>query len=215
MLKKPGTTKRNGAYDATKPADWAGPDWDKLIKTVQDETDTFYKPKVLILGYGRHGKDTAAEYLREKYGLSFTSSSFFCAEKVMLPYFRAQDNDANNPVHYGYRDAQECYDDRHNHRPAWFKQIEAFNTPDKANLGRAIFAEHDIYCGLRSAKEFHAVKAAGLYDVCIWIDRSDHVASEDRSSCTVEPWMADHVIDNNGTPEELYFNLDRLMGHLV
>lgn len=166
-----------------------------------------WRPKILILGYARHGKDTVAEYLRDAYGLNFTSSSMFCAERVMLPYFKAN----QTPTSPSYESAGECFDDRHNHRATWFQQIEAFNTPDKASLGRAIFAEHDIYCGLRSAREFHAVKNSGLYDVCLWVDALQRHDPEPRTSCTVEPWMADHIIDNNGSIDELKYNVDTLM----
>ena len=31
-------------------------------------------PKILVLGHGRHGKDTVAEMLRDRHGLSFTGS---------------------------------------------------------------------------------------------------------------------------------------------
>jgi len=166
------------------------------------------KPKILLLGYGRHGKDTVAEILESKYGLTFTSSSMVCAEKVMMPVFNRHDGVRQTVI---YADVKECFNDRHNHRVTWFKAIEEFNTPDKSALGRIIFEANDIYVGLRSAREFHAVRNAGLYDVCIWVDRSQHVPPEDRSSCTVEPWMADYVIDNNGTLDELAFNVDALM----
>lgn len=178
------------------------------------------KPKILLLGYGRHGKDTVAEMLRDGYGFSFTSSSMACAEKVMLPHFRKARKDwfelpkmegHKSDCPPAYDTIVNCFNDRHNHRAAWFKAIEAFNTPDKSALGQMIFSEHDIYCGLRSAREFHAVRNSGLYDVCIWVDRLQHVPAESRESCTVEPWMADYVLDNNGSLDELAFNLKQLM----
>lgn len=38
--------------------------------------------KILILGHGQHGKDTAAEFLTQEFGLSFISSSWFVMEEV-------------------------------------------------------------------------------------------------------------------------------------
>jgi len=37
-------------------------------------------PKLLVIGHGRHGKDTVCEILRDKYGFSFESSSQFCSK---------------------------------------------------------------------------------------------------------------------------------------
>lgn len=166
-------------------------------------------PKILVLGYARHGKDEAARILADKYGLRHVSSSMFCAERVVMPALAALST--INPNMPQYANAEECFNDRSNHRSAWFDLIKAFNYPDLTNLGRAIYEEHDVYVGLRNAAEFHALKNMGVYDLCIWIDRSEHQPPEDRSSCTVEPWMADFAVDNNGTLEDLDRNLSALM----
>ncbi len=222
MKKVSGANKRGGQYEAAKPKGWEPPDWDRLLGAQKGSYIGLRrekpKPKVLLLGYGRHGKDTVAEMLRDDYGLSFTSSSMICTEKVMMPHFEAKRKKWHKeeakmgllaPVFY--TSPEECFADRHNHRQEWFDAIEQFNSPDKSALGRVIFRDHDVYCGLRSAREFAAIKNAGLYDVCIWVDALTRVNAEGRDSCTVEPWMADYVLDNNGTPEELRFNLRQLM----
>lgn len=162
-------------------------------------------PKILVLGHARHGKDTASEVLRDDYDMSFTSSSLFCAERIVMPVMNA-----NFPGMYGT--AQECFDDRVNHREAWYNIIRDFNRYDAAALGCAIFDEHDVYCGLRSKAEFHALKNAGVFDMSMWIDASDRLPPEGALSCTVEPWMADYVVDNNGPDvEALRRNVRSLM----
>ncbi len=177
------------------------------LKTLSQQFDLEEdRPKILILGYGRHGKDTAAEYLRDAYGLRFTSSSLFCAEHVVLPYMRT--------LQFGYASPQDCFEDRHNNRGLWYEAISKFNREDPTRLARAIFEDHDVYCGLRSRRELNAVKNAGLADHVLWVDRMDREPEEDRSSCDVEPWMADFVVDNNGTPEDMKGNLDVLMERL-
>lgn len=179
------------------------------------------RPKLLVLGYGRHGKDTVSGILAKRYGLSFASSSEFCAEHVVLPYFRQArrlwastpepvDGEPLKAPPY-YETWQECFADRHNHRKEWYDAIVAFNTPDAAALGKAIFARHDIYCGLRSEREFRALEAARLYDLCLWVDRSGHLPPESTDSCTVSPYMADVVLDNNGSFDELQAGIVRLM----
>jgi hypothetical protein len=82
-------------------------------------------------------------------------------------------------------------------------------------LGVELFAEHDIYCGLRSAREFHALKIAGAFDFAVWVDASERCGPEPKTSCTVEPWMADYILDNNGTLADLEAGIDRLMVRLV
>lgn len=161
--------------------------------------------KLLIIGHGRHGKDTVCEMLRDRYDYSFKSSSQFCS--TLFIYDQLKDL-------YGYASEEQCYADRHNHRSEWYDAICAYNVPDAARLGREMFAAYDIYCGLRNKKEFHAMKNTGVFDYTIWIDRSDHLPPESKDSMSLEPWMADFTIDNNGTLEELEFNLDRLMCYL-
>jgi hypothetical protein len=155
------------------------------------------KIKLMILGYARHGKDTVAEILRSV-GLKFASSSFAAAEKVMVPFFAAKG--------ITYASLDECYADRVNHRQDWYEQIKAYNTPDSARLAREIYAENDVYVGIRNVVEFEAARDQHLFDYSIWVDRSDHVAREPVTSNTMLPSMADCVLDNNGTLEELKIN---------
>ena len=97
------------------------------------------------------------------------------------------------------------------HRTAWYNAIRDFNRPDATTLGRAIWEDNDVYCGLRSSAEFHALRNAGVPDLVIWVDAGERVPDEDKSSCTVEPWMADLVLDNNGSMDELRVNLKSLL----
>lgn len=163
-------------------------------------------PKLLIIGHGRHGKDTVCEILKESYGFSFESSSQFCSK--LFIYNMLKDR-------YGYKSEEECYADRHNHRAEWYSAICDYNVPDAARLGRDIFSAHDIYCGLRNKKEYHAMRNTGVFDYAIWVDRSDHLPMEDKSSMTLEQWMADYTIDNNGTLEELHYNTHQLMKFII
>jgi hypothetical protein len=163
-------------------------------------------PKLLIIGHGRHGKDTVCEILRDNYGFRFQSSSEFCAQKFIYNELRHK---------YGYTSYEQCYQDRHNHRSEWYDMIHAYCQDDYARLGRDIFAENDIYCGLRNKAEFHAMRNTGVFDYCVWVDRSDHLPLEDRSSMNLEIWMADYVIDNNSSLEMLNRSVRNLADHLL
>lgn len=230
-------------FDAVKPEDWEPPFLEPLLRanledvlmaTQMRKFEDFNagiprdpmahvlrgflqseqaRKKILILGYGRHGKDEAATILSEEYNMDFVSSSMFCAGKVIMPLI--QPGGKLEHVMPAYGSVQACFDDRHNFRAEWFNAIDAFNRPDATALGRAIFNEFDIYVGVRSARELHALRNSGDFDMAIWIDRSAHVPAEDRSSCTVEPWMADFVVDNNGTLDELRINLLQLMDNTL
>jgi hypothetical protein len=154
------------------------------------------------MGYARHGKDTVCEILRDDYALTFCSSSFFCAAKVVMPALKEK---------YGYKSIQECFDDRHNHRAEWHDLIKEFNATDLSRLSRAIFANYNIYAGIRNHREYFVAKNANVFDHSIWIDRSMHQPNEDKSSCSVEPWMADFILDNNGSIDDLRHYLSSLL----
>lgn len=164
-----------------------------------------FRMKLLIIGHGRHGKDTVSEYLRDNYNMQFNSSSMHCAASVVYPALKDL---------YGYSSIEECYADRHEHRSEWYQLISDYCKNDLARIGREIFEVSDIYCGLRSAREFHSIKNNRLYDYCIWVDRSEFLETEPKSSMSLEPWMSDYVIDNNGTIEQLYRNIDDLMKNI-
>ncbi len=163
-------------------------------------------PKLLIIGHGRHGKDTVCEILKDTYGFSFESSSQFCSKLFIYDQLKEK---------YGYASEEECYADRHNHRAEWYDAICAYNVPDAARLGREIFAAHDIYCGLRNKREFFAMKNTKVFDFAIWVDRSDHLPLESKDSMSLEHWMADFTIDNNGSLNDLVFNTKQLINNIL
>jgi len=158
-------------------------------------------PKLLVVGHGRHGKDTVCELL-EKYGYTFQSSSKFCSELFIF-------NDLKDK--YGYADEEECYADRHNHRTEWYNMIHDYCKDDLARLGRNLFAQNNIYCGLRNKREFFAMQNEEIFDYAIWVDRCDHLPTEDPSSMSIEQWMCDYTIDNNGDLARLERNVDTLI----
>ncbi len=160
--------------------------------------------KILIIGLGRHGKDTVAEYLNVKYGMSFTSSSMFAAEKFIYGSLKEV---------LGYGTFQECYCDRHNWRELWYQLIKAYNIKDKARLVKDVLdSGYDIYVGLRDDKELYEAKKQILFDWVLWVDAEERLGvTEDSSSCKVTPSDADKVIYNNGSLEELHHEVDKFM----
>lgn len=155
--------------------------------------------KLFVIGQGRHGKDTAAEIIQDQYGLTFESSSMFCAEHVVTPWLK--------DLGITYDSLGECYEDRVNHRMEWYNAIRAYNEGDESRLSAAIFDKYDMYVGIRSRIEFLASRSRS--DLSIWVDASERVPQID-PSCKILPADCDIIIDNNGTEEELKHKLTRL-----
>lgn len=245
-------------FDAVKPEGWTGPNLLPYLSLDRSDIRAMYdvklataelaeaaqkldiergeagKPKFLILGHARHGKDTVAELLSDEYGFAFTSSSLFCAEKVIWEAVHNQQAAIDRHIAAGspgmsagqlieelgmmagreYPSYAECFADRGNFRAAWFSLIAAYCYPEKERLAREIFAENDVYVGIRHPTELNAAINSGLVDISIWIDASERLEAEPLSSCKVEPWMAMFTVDNNGNPEDLRRNVRQLMATL-
>ena len=161
----------------------------------------------IIFGHKQHGKDTACEYLEDKYGIKFASSSLFSCQLFLFEKMKAEG--------YGYQTVEECFADRVNHRKYWYEAIRDFNVPDKSRLGKLLFDRHAIYCGIRDKEEFDSLKADGLVHLAIFIDASGRLPKEDPESMKMDIEHADIVITNNGTLEQFYEKLDRLMMQLL
>lgn len=158
---------------------------------------------ILIIGHARHGKDTAAEHLRDAHGLTFHSSSWFLAENVVRPALAGRG--------MFYESLEQCHADRVNHRALWRALIEDFNAEDPARLAKAILASADCYVGMRQARELWASRA--LFRRIFWIDASGRgLPPEGRDSMdiTFDPaWMI--RIDNGGSVEAMKAQLDEWM----
>lgn len=197
------------------------------------ETNLLAGLKFMVIGHARHGKDTVCEALRDEYGLRFQSSSMYCAENAVWPLL--QNANASRAFLAGftgdkreelsielvrmrakaYDTVLDCFEDRTQHRTLWYEAISAYNAEDQARLARGLYETSDVYCGLRSRREFHAIRNEGLVDLVIWVDAQDRMPPEPIESCTVEPWMADYVVDNNGSEEELRRNVRILMDCII
>lgn len=157
------------------------------------------RPRILIIGHARHGKDTVAEYLRDRTGLTFRSSSPFLAEKVVMPEL------AKRGLHYPTVDA--CYADRGAHRTAWAEIISEYNGKDATKLARAILREADCYVGMRMAREFEA--SAGLFDHILWVDATGRgIPPEDPGSMGIAFELGMVRVDNGFALPATYWQID-------
>jgi deoxycytidylate deaminase len=151
-------------------------------------------PKILIIGHARHGKDTVAEMLRDEHDYNFVSSSEFVGREIIWEQW-GKDR---------YASFEEMFEDRVNHRKLWADMITDYNTPDKTKTATTMLSRgHDMYVGMRRRAELEACVAAGVFDIILWVDRSQHLPDEKFESMEMLITDADHVIDNNGTLEDL------------
>lgn len=158
-------------------------------------------PKLLILGWARHGKDTVAEFLEHRHGVTFRSSSYFLAQNCVRPFLEARG--------ITYDSLADCYDDRGNHRDLWREAIVEYNA-DPTRLTREILAVADCYVGMRSAREFEATKH--FYDKILWVDASGRgLPPEPKSSMdiTYDPSCMTFV-NNSGTLQNLIKEVDAI-----
>lgn len=219
LAKRPGSK----GYDAIKPAGWTAPDVGAIIAKQR-------KPKLIIIGHGRHGKDTVAEMIAEHYGLKFTSSSLFCSERLIYPLVTTTTFDWDNMLREmedmdlynrmlgelrtmsakGYGSPEECFNDRHNHRELWFQAIKWFCQP-KDRLAREILEVNDIYCGIRAQDELFAARDANIADAIVWVDAGKRLPPEPEGSMQLTADMATHFIDNNGAMSDLELQVISLM----
>lgn len=146
-------------------------------------------PKILIIGYGRHGKDTMAEILKENFHFSFQSSSE--ASSRIFIYDLLKDK-------YGYKDENECFKDRSTKRVEWFNLINEYNSEDENKLAKEILKESDCYVGMREKRQIVKAKHSKLFDLIVWVDACGRLPKEGEDSMNITSDDADIIITNNG-----------------
>ncbi len=158
-------------------------------------------PKLCIVGSARWGKDSMAEILEEYFELKFKSSSQAAADIFIYDALKEK---------YGYNTPEECFEDRVNHRSEWYELICDYNIEDKARLAKDILKHTDVYVGMRDSREIKECIKQNLFDLIIWVDASDRLPQEDKSSFNIDKSDADIIIENNGTYDEFKEKVIRL-----
>lgn len=161
--------------------------------------------KVLVLGYGEHGKDEFTERFSKATGLKFQSSSYYACRRFVYGWFRL------NMSGY-YANIDECFNDRRNWRALWHYLIAEFNRENPTRLTREIIRDSDIYVGMRCIKEFTACVKEHIFDHIFWVDASERLNPEDESSNTIhyDPKLM-YIIDNNSDLENLQDEIELII----
>ena len=150
------------------------------------------KPKLLIIGHGRHGKDTMAELLERDYGMTFKASSMAASEIFIYEELKEK---------YDYVDPADCFHDRSNHRAEWYDMICDYNKDDRARLAKEILSNSDCYVGMRDLEEIDECMKQGVFDLIVWVDASERLPEEGKDSFNVPKSRAHVVLYNNDTLE--------------
>lgn len=140
--------------------------------------------KILILGHGGHGKDTFAEMVQKRWGLTFQSSSRAALDAI-YPHLVAT---------LGVTDKEELFATRSSHRGLWKSLITAYNTPDKTRLTKLILSTSDIYVGMRCADEYAVSKH--LFDRIYFVDASIRVPEEPSMMIKYSPNEMEYVYNH-------------------
>jgi len=163
--------------------------------------------KLFICGYARHGKDSVAEILQRRFGLRHESSSHLAMRLFLREELKKHD--------LVYETEEACYADRLNHRQLWFDIIKNYNSSDLSRLSRAIFADNDIYVGIRNCREFKTAQENNVVDLSVWVDATQRLGTIEKGSITIEPSDCDFTVLNNGSYQDLEIKIFRIFSRIL
>lgn len=151
--------------------------------------------KILFVGHGRSGKDTACQMFAEITGLRDAGTTSLALTRYVAEKLGVPEADAYARRH----ESPEM-------RILWFETGNEIRRHDPALLVREMFAKGDISGGVRGRPEIEAVRRERLADLIVWVDR------DVPADPTMEygPEFADVVVQNRGTLDEFRWKLFRL-----
>lgn len=150
-------------------------------------------PKILFVGYGRSGKDTAGQFLHGRGCLRYGGSTSWAALSIVAGFFR--------------RHPMEVWDRRHEHRATWKELCDGVRSAgDQCFLIRRALETGDMITGVRGLPEIEAAIAEKLFDSIVWIDNP---RVEKDFTVDFGPEKATDIIINDGTLPLFYERLLR------
>lgn len=149
--------------------------------------------RVLFVGHGRAGKDTACERFAAATGLrnAGTVSLYLTphvARRLGVP-------------------EEQAYAERHANRAFWRAVGDELRAADPSILVREMFGHGDVGGGVRGLSEIRAVRREGLADLVVWVGNcrvpADPTLEFSADECDV-------TMPNHGTLAEFHARIDRL-----
>lgn len=155
--------------------------------------------KLNINGYARHGKDTVGGLFCMAGGLVNPRTSLIIAQDMMDEDYLGQ-----------YDSVEDAYDDRVNHREAWYDFIYNKNTTITNYYVLKSLEIGDMYIGQRGQREFNQSKH--LFDATVWVDASGRgLPKEPLSSCDLTYEGHDFVLDNSKSLEHALIQAEHII----
>lgn len=149
--------------------------------------------RLAFVGPSGAGKDEAGEFVSRCFaGLPYWGPTSL----VIAPHIAAEDGVS----------IEEAYAHRHRDKERWRKKGDLLRLHDPAHLARKTLETGRIVVGVRSLIEITAVRAEGLVDLIVWIDRD--VPPDPTLEYGSE--LADLVIENHWGLPEFHDRLRRL-----
>lgn len=151
--------------------------------------------KILIVGWGRSGKDAAGAFLHEHCGIPYCASTSWAAlpmiaETLDLPM-------------------QLAWESRHRDRQLWKDICDAHRIDDPLLLIRkALEFPGRVVTGIRDKCEMDAAMKHGLFAHVLWIHRDG--IPEDRTVTFTPDYPGVIIVKNNGTLHEFHRTLYHL-----
>jgi hypothetical protein len=149
------------------------------------------RKRILVVGHGRAGKDTACEYLASLTTLRFAGTT----SRYLAKYVAAR---LGVPEHEAYRT-------RHQNRHFWHRVGNEVRRHDPGLLVRESLAHAEIVGGVRDLQEIVACRQEQLVDFIVWI-ANDRVPRD--STVTFGERDCDITIPN-------HWGLDEFRGRLL
>lgn len=140
---------------------------------------------ILFVGYGRSGKDTAADFLHGKRNLVNAGSLSWHALPFMAEFLGVT--------------LQKAWDERHENRQLWKDHLDRIRVQDTLFLVRLALKKGNIVTGLRARAEMDAAQASGFFSSIVWVERPG--IPTDPTVCFGPADCTDRLV-NDGTLEE-------------
>jgi len=155
--------------------------------------------RILVVGYGRCGKDASAFLLQNITGIPYAGSTSWSAKELVAKKMGMH--------------PQVCWENRHANRERWKSICDGLREEDQTLLIRLALASvnedkssgllagwRGIVAGVRDGKELFAAKAENLFHHIIWIDRPGTPVDP---TVTFEDFDCTSVIVNDGDIDDL------------